>query len=57
MEKLTIGQILFYAIIFALSVILIENQGETYLAEFAGDVLGAIALISIGIWYAITIED
>lgn len=52
-----IKSVFWFVVVFILAIALIENQSSNFLVEMAGDLFGAGALVSMGIYYAITNED
>lgn len=45
-----------FVFVFILAIELIENQSSNFLAEMAGDIFGAIALLAMGVFKALS-ED
>jgi len=46
-------QLIIFAWIFVLAILLIENEGDSILVEIAGDVFGALALCLVGVRLAL----
>ncbi len=46
-----VGNFVVFCLIFVLAINLIEYHADYWLAEMAGDLFGALALMRIAIWY------
>lgn len=52
-----VGNLAFFVFIFALAVNLIEYQADYWMTEIAGDLFGALALMSLAVYYKALEED
>lgn len=46
-----------YVALFVGCIYLIENQGDNFISEMAGDVIGAFVLICMGVYMALTTDN